>query len=68
LCEGANAYCAAAGAGCNGVGDPPQNVPMASFGPEDDGGVSTPVLEQHCQFTDDTCCHGATVQDAGASD
>ncbi len=72
LCEGAGAYCAAAIAKdtpgtCNGVGDPPQNVPVAVFGPEEDGG-STPVLEQHCQFKDDVCCHGAVIVDAGVSD
>jgi hypothetical protein len=69
LCEGANAYCAASGGSCNGVGDPPQSVPVAVSGPEDqDGGAGTPVLEQHCQFADDTCCHGAIIQDAGVSD
>jgi hypothetical protein len=68
LCQGANAYCAAAGSACNGVGDPPQSVPVPVFGPEEDGG-SIPVLEQHCQFADDTCCHGAIVmQDASVSD
>jgi hypothetical protein len=67
LCEGANAYCAATGTACNGVGDPPQSIPVAVFGPEEDGG-SIPVLERHCQFADDTCCHGATIVDAGVSD
>jgi hypothetical protein len=72
LCEGAGAYCAPAvnattPGTCNGVGDPPQNIPVAVFGPEDDGG-STPVLEQHCQFKDDVCCHGAVIVDAGVSD
>jgi hypothetical protein len=71
LCPGANAYCAAShGAtpgACNGVGDPPQNVPVPVFGPEEDGG-SIPVLEQHCQFADDVCCYGASIQDASVSD
>jgi hypothetical protein len=64
-CDGPGVYCAA---DCSsGSGDPPQSIPVPVFGTQDDGG-SEPILELHCQFTHDVCCHGTIITDAGASD
>ena len=34
---------------CDGTGDPPMLIPT---------GIGMPMLEPHCQYTDDVCCPG----------
>jgi hypothetical protein len=52
FCGGVGAVCLPAGTSCamsSSAGTPPQLIPT----------VGMPMLEPHCQFTDDVCCPGS---------
>jgi hypothetical protein len=49
FCGGVGALCkAATSPACDGTGDPPMLIPT----------IGMPMLEPHCQYSDDVCCPG----------
>jgi hypothetical protein len=55
-CFGVGALCQQFGTTCNGSGTPPMLIPTGMM----------PMLEPHCEFTDDVCCPGQL--DGGTTD